>query len=235
MRNLFKTVLFATFTFMAPLSVAAAQAAEAAPVAPAMNLVGVSKSAPAQVEGGVPDMYMGSDKAPITIIEYASLTCTHCADFHMHTLPLLKKTYIDTGHVKYIWRHFILSGPDMAASVIARCAGPSRFFPMIDMFYTRMPEWIAPWQGLKPPQDATLKSVALMAGMDKFVRPTGLSSEKVSACLADENLQRAIMTTRQDGAQKYDIKGTPTIIINGKVFSGDHSFESINAEIKKLL
>ena len=234
--NMLRLICLTAFAVSA-FAGSATAAGTAAPAAPEqMNLVGVSKSAPPPVAGGIADMYMGSDKAPVTIIEYASLTCSHCADFHMHTLPKLKKIYIDTGHVKYIWRHFLLNGPDFAASIIARCAGPARFFPMIDLFYTHQAEWMIPWQTVKAPNDnPSLKEMALLAGMDKFVRPAGLSSEKVSECLSDKKLQEEIMTTRQDGLQKYDIKGTPTIIINGKKFDGNHDFDSISAEIKKYL
>jgi protein-disulfide isomerase len=233
--NMSRLLILATFA-IASLAGAAFAAGPVKPPAEPMNLAGVSKSAPPPVEGGVADMYMGSDKAPITIIEYASLTCSHCADFHRDVLPLLKKVYIDTGRVKYIWRHFLLSGPDLAASVIVRCAGPARFFPMIDMFYTRQAEWITPWQTVKAPNaNPTLKEMALLAGMDKFVRPAGLSSEKVAQCLADDKMQQALMIERQDGLQKFEIQGTPTIIINGKKLNGNHDFETISAEIKKNL
>jgi protein-disulfide isomerase len=232
--NIFRLCLLAALAFSGVAH--AAGATPPPPAAPPMDLTGVSKSAPAPVEGGLADMYMGSDKAPVTIIEYASLTCPHCADFHMHVLPQIKKVYIDTGRVKYIWRHFILNGPDFAASLIVRCAGPARFFPMLDMFYTRQPEWIMPWQTVKEPHpNASLKEMALLAGMDKFVRPAGLSSEKVGQCLADEKTQQAFMITRQDGLQKFDITGTPTIIINGKKLTGAHDFETLSAEIKKNL
>lgn len=201
-----------------------------------MKLAGVSKQDPAPVEGGIPDMYMGSATAPITIIEYASLTCSHCAAFHANVLPKLKTAYIDTGRVKYVFRHFVLNGPDLSASVITRCAGPARFFPMLDMFFTRQQDWITPWTKVKAPNDKpSMKEMALLAGMDKFVRPAGLSSEKVAQCLADEKIQKQIMTTRQDGLAKFDITGTPTIIINGKKFEGNHDFDTINAELKRRL
>lgn len=201
-----------------------------------MKLAGVGKQGPAPVAGGIADMYMGSATAPITIIEYASLTCSHCAAFHINVLPKLKTAYIDTGRVKYVFRHFVLNGPDLSASVIARCAGPARFFPMLDMFYTRQQEWITPWTTVKAPNDKpSMKEMALLAGMDKFVRPAGLSSEKVGQCLTNETLQKQIMTTRQDGLAKFDITGTPTIIINGKKFEGNHDFDTINAELKRLL
>lgn len=187
-------------------------------------------------EGAIADMSLGSDDAPITIIEYASLTCSHCADFHKDVLPELKKNYIDTGRVKLIWRHFILNGPDMAASAIARCSGPERFFPMIDMFMSRQAEWIAPWQDLpKPGPDDTLATMSLAADMDKFVRPAGLPASKVEACLKDEDLQRSIMIGRQYGATTYSISGTPTIIINGKKYEGELTFDALNAKIRKLL
>ena len=138
--------------------------------------------------------------------------------------------------VKFIWRNFVLNGVDFAASVISRCVGPKQFFPMIDMFYQRQKDWMMPWQSITPPHpNPSLKEMALLAGMDKFVRPAGLSSEKVSQCLDDKKLDSRILETRQYGQQKYDITGTPTIIINGHKYGGEHHFQSVSAEIKKYL
>ena len=147
------------------------------------------------------DISLGAEDAPIEIIEYASLTCPHCARFHAATLPRIKEKYIETGKVRYIYRHFVLNQPDLIASTIVRCQGPERFFPLLELFFRRQGDWAN--------QDF-LKHLAELA------RRSGMGQEQFDACLADETLRNAIVAQRQHGAKEYEITGTPTIIVNGK-------------------
>lgn len=185
------------------------------------------------------DIVLGDPAAPLEVIEYASLTCGHCAHFHTAVVKDFKANYVNTGKARYIMRHFVANGPDIAASIIARCGGgddPQRYFAYIDLFLSRQAQWIAGWQAIgQPPENAKLPELAVLAKMDLFVRPTGMAKNKMEACLADGTLQTGLMQMRTVGAQQYDIKATPTIFINGKRYNGPLEYEAFEAALKQAL
>lgn len=164
---------------------------------------------------------IGDPNAPVTIIEFASLTCPHCASFHVNTLPELEKRYIDTGKVRLVLRDFPLDQMALKASVIAHCAGPDRYPQFAQVFFAQQ----ASWARASDPEKA-LRQLAQLGG---------LGADKVDACLADKSLEDAILQARLDGQQKYDIQSTPTFIINGKSHSGDQSIEKFAELIDPLL
>lgn len=182
---------------------------------------------------GQTDIVLGEPDAPITVIEYASMTCSHCAEFHANVFPEFKKQWIDTGKAKFILRHFVLNGPDLVASMIARCSTDDRrYFALVDLFFRRQTSWIQPWQALgQPAADAKLSDLAIQAKMDDFVRPAGISTSQVRECLDSERLRNDLLKVRGEGQSQYNITGTPTLIINGKTYTGDHDF----AEFDKAL
>lgn len=197
-----------------------------------------AKTAPAatgQVYDGYSDIMLGKKDAPISVIEYASMTCGHCADFQANVFPEFKKHYIDTGRANYVLRHFVLNGPDLVASMLARCAPTDRYYAMVDLFLARQASWIAPWQELgQPTADTSLADLALQAKMDAFVRPTGMAEATVKACLASDKLRNDILRQRNEGLETYKITGTPTLIINGKVYEGEQTFEALSKALNAL-
>lgn len=166
------------------------------------------------------DNAVGSDKAPVTIIEYASLTCPHCRDFHINTYPTLKKKYIDTGKVRLIYREFPLNDPDLAAYMLIRCADKSKFFPMIDLFFKKQREWAVPGRW-----DKELFKIAKFAGYTK---------ERFDACLKNKDIARKVYEVRKTGAD-LNVDSTPTFFINGKIVRGNPGIKALSKQIDALL
>lgn len=167
------------------------------------------------------DEVMGKADAPIVIIEYASLTCPHCADFAEKTLPEIKKNWIDTGKAKLIFRDFPTAPAQLAiaASMISHCSGDTdRYFLFLDTFYHSQQSWIRSNDPL-----AALKGIARLGGM---------SSDQVDKCLADKTLLQQLNDRVTDGETVYNVDSTPSFIINGKlVGSGFMTYD----EFAKLL
>lgn len=164
---------------------------------------------------------MGDPKAPVTIHEFASLTCPHCADFTVHTLPQLKKAYIDTGKVYFVYTDFPFDQYAAAGAMVARCAGNDRYFGMIDMLFRSQAKWTRSHNPLDE-----LTRLAGFAGLDK---------KDVRECLNNEALYKAVQKEQHDAQVKYGIDATPTFIINGKKYEGDRSFDEMKTLIDKAL
>ena len=166
------------------------------------------------------DNILGSADAPVTIIEYASLTCPHCAKFHNTTLPTLKSDWIDTGKVRLVYRDFPLDGAALGAAVVAHCAPADRYFGMIALFFERQNEWAVAdeWRD-------RLTKLAGIAGMDKAA---------VDACLADEARKNAIVKRAEDAQAKYAVNSTPSFIINGRKLSGALPIDRFVEVIEKV-
>ena len=156
---------------------------------------------------------LGKEDAPITIIEYASLTCDHCKRFHLEILPRLKETYIDTGKAKLVYRHFPFERVGMTAAVLAECAPRVRFFGLIEVLFRSHDSW-AHSQDPK----AGLAQIGLLAGV---TRPA------FEACLADDKLTTAIAEELRDGQQQHNVNSTPTFIIGKTVLRGVRSYDEM--------
>ncbi len=176
---------------------------------------------PAFADGPVYDAVMGSADAPVTMIEYASLSCPHCAKFHKETLPKIKKEYIDTGKVKLIYRDFPFGSLAMAGAMVARCAGPKKFFGMIDILFRKRKDWFNNGNPL-----VNLKRIAKFGGM---------SGEEVDKCLREEDLLAAIQRRQLEAEDKYGVNSTPTFLINGTKIEGAKPFEVFRDVIDKAL
>ena len=156
------------------------------------------------------DVVLGSEKAPVTIIEYASMTCPHCAHFSTTTFPELQKRYIDTGKVRFIFREFPLDALAAAGFMLARCAGKDKFMPVVETLFAKQPEWMVQ----KPIEP--LRTIA---------RQFGFTEESFDQCLANQNVLDNIQTVRDRAATKLGVNSTPTFFINGKKLTGDQSIE----------
>ena len=145
------------------------------------------------------DMALGADEgAKVTIVEYASATCPHCAAFHKDVWPKLKADYIDTGKIRFIFREFPLNDPALAAFMIARAAPKESYFPLIGVFFDTLETWA------KDPAN----------GLLNIAKQAGFTQEKFDATLKDEKLAKGIMEIRDAGA-KFGVQGTPTFFLNG--------------------
>jgi len=162
--------------------------------------------------GPLPDIVIGSADAPTTIVEYASMTCPHCAQFQTEVFPKLKAQYIDTGKVKYMLREFPLDNLAAAAFMLARCAGKDRYYPMVDAMFATQESWAVPGADGKE-------------GLLQIARQAGMSKEEFDKCVADQALFKKIVETRAIGHDTFKVDSTPTFFINGKRLKGDHQLK----------
>ncbi|WP_413872957.1 DsbA family protein [Albidovulum sp.] len=194
---------------------------DAAPLPPVLSTAAEAQEATVSSEAAaVPDMILGKLDAPVEVIEYASFTCPHCANFHDTVLGQLKKNYIDTGKVKFVYREVYFDKYGLWAAMVARCAGPEKYFPVSDMIYDTQTAWIG--NGEEATIAENLRKIGLKAGMSK---------EALDACLNDNAKAKAMVAAYQANATKDNISGTPSFIINGEKFSGEMAYE----EFAKIL
>ena len=179
------------------------------------------------ITAGIPDIVIGSADAPITIIEYASLTCPHCAHFSEVIYPKLKERYIDTGKVRYVFRNFILNPVDLVVSTAVRCQRQEVQWPLIEMLFARQAEWM---RNLRSGDRETILSD--IAGV---FRRAGVSRADFDRCIADKTLQQKLLDSTKAAGEHYDVQGTPTLIVNGRKLPPIGSFEELRKEIDKTL
>lgn len=171
----------------------------------------------------LPDMVMGNDKAAVTVIEYASMTCPHCAHFQETTFPELKKRYIDSGKIRYIFREFPLDNLAAAASMLARCAGENdknKYFAMIETLFNQQGTWAV--ERPLPP----LLAIAKQAGF---------TEQSFNACLSNQKVLDGIEAVRQRAIDKFKVGSTPTFFINGNSYAGAMSIDEMAKVIDPLL
>jgi len=154
----------------------------------------------------LPDVWLGAENAPVTIVEYASMTCSHCAAFHNDTYPALKKNYIDTGKVRFTLREFPLDALAAAAFMLARFSGDKRE-ALVDLLFVQQKSWAF----VDKPLD----------GLEQTVKQAGISSEDFKKCLQDNALYQNVLKVRQRGADKFGVDSTPTFFINGERKKGE--------------
>jgi protein-disulfide isomerase len=170
--------------------------------------------------GPLGDMSLGDEKAPVTIIEYASMTCPHCANFHETTYPELKKKYIDTGKVRFIFREFPLDQLAAAAFMLARCGGKERYFPMVETLFQQQRTW-AVQRPLQP-----LMAISKQAGM---------SEAGFNECLKNQQVLDGIEAERKRAAEKLNVQSTPTFFVNGKQLRGAATLAEFEKEMAPYL
>ena len=164
---------------------------------------------------------IGTEEANIEIIEFASLTCGHCAKFHNEVFPKIKKEFIDTGKVSFIYQDFPLDKFALKASVIARCSGEKKFFSFLKVLYSKQKDWTR----TEDPFRSLLKIAKL----------GGLKNEEIKVCVGNKSIEDGILKQRLNASKKFDIKATPTLYINGEKYDGDLTFEALKLKINTLL
>jgi protein-disulfide isomerase len=167
------------------------------------------------------DLALGSPDAPVTMIEYASMTCPHCAHFHNETLPALKAKYIDTGKVRLIFRDFPLDQLAVQASTLAHCAGPDRALTFVSAFFANQDRWA--------------RSDDPMASLRQLAKLGGLTDARIDACLADQELGNSILQTRLDAEKQHSIQSTPSFLINDELHAGDLGVDGFSEILDPLV
>jgi protein-disulfide isomerase len=163
------------------------------------------------------DRILGKAYAPVTIVEYASLTCPHCAHFDIDVLPKLKAKWIDTGKARLILRDYPLDEPAMRAAMVARCALADKFYPFIDTLFHDQQQWV-----MSKDYKAALQRLALLGGMSK---------SEFDACLANKSVEDKVLQSRLNATQQLAVDATPTFFINGIKFDGAPEEDAMDAAI----
>ncbi len=167
------------------------------------------------------DRILGNPDAPITIIEYASLTCPHCAHFQDDVLPEIKKQWIDTGKAKLVLRDFPLDEEALRAAMIARCAPPDRYYAFADTFFAAQDKWV--------------RAHDYREALARLARLGGMSKEEFDACLGNKRLEDAIVEGRLVASKELDVNSTPTFFINGNKFTGEPTAQDFEANLQAAL
>tara|TARA_Y100001934_G_scaffold283896_1_gene409316 strand:+ start:31658 stop:32263 length:606 start_codon:yes stop_codon:yes gene_type:complete len=160
-----------------------------------------ASAAPPTAKEALQDRILGDPNAPITMIEYSSLTCSHCRQFHEAILPKIKKNYIDTGKVKLIYRDFPFDKLGLLATVMARCAPPERYFGFLDVLFRKQQDWS--------------RSQDPFGELSRIGKLGGLNPSDYEACLKNQALIDGLIEKRLEGQKNFDVKATPSFIING--------------------
>ena len=171
----------------------------------------------------LPDMALGPADASVTITEYASMTCPHCAAFNEAVFPKIKSAYIDSGKVRYVFREFPLDIKAAAGSMLARCIAKEdagKYFAVIDMLFKQQNDWV------------TKNTTETLTRIGK---QAGLSQQAVEACLKDQALLDKIAADQKFASDVLKVNSTPTFFVNGEMIKGETSFEEFDKKIKPLL
>ena len=174
-------------------------------IAVAMMLFAPLAIAQSDDEPVVLEMILGDEDAPVTMYEYASFTCPHCARYHTTIYPSFKRDYIDTGKVRLIYREVYFDKLGIWGGLIARCAGPEKYFGIVDLLYRRAEDWVRAGN-----------AGATAQVLQQIGRVAGLNDEEITACLKDTAKAEAMVAVFQANAKEHGITGTPSFIINGE-------------------
>ena len=167
---------------------------------------------------------LGNDQAPIKIKIFSSLTCPHCANFHIKVVPELKKEYIDSGKAQIIFIDFPLDEAAFNAAKLLHCSDKEKQMKFLDIIYETQNKWV---------NGSNINDIN--NNLKKIVKNLGISSTQFNKCLNDDAVGDKILNGRIDGQKKYSINATPTIIINEKKYEGSTTFKGIKKKIEKLI
>ena len=171
--------------------------------------------------GPLPEMALGDENAPVTIVEYASMTCGHCANFHKSTYPHLKSEYIETGKVRFLFREFPLDPVATAAFMLARCAPEEKYFDVVDTMFAEQRKWAF----TNDPYNSLLN----------FAKQIGFTQESFESCLQNQQLLDAINNIKNRASSEFGVSSTPTFFVNGEKVSGAITVEQLDEELAKHL
>ena len=166
------------------------------------------------------DMTIGNSESRVTVVDYSSLTCPHCATFHAEIFPKLKEEYIDTGKVNLIFREVYFDGPGLWASMVARCRDKVAFFPTIDLLFRKQDVW-----------SSSSSQIDIVNGLTSIGKQVGLSDKEVLDCLKDRDKAKDLVAWYKNNSANDSIDSTPTIIVNGEKLS-NRSYPSLKEAIE---
>ena len=169
------------------------------------------------------DFVIGNEDAKITIIEYASLSCSHCADFHTNTLETLKKEYIDTGKVKMVFRDYPFNYPALLGSMVLRCIPENYRYDYMNALFKLQTDWV------------NKKNKKTIQELYKIMQSGGMTKEEYDACIYNTELENEILEGVMEAQNQFNIKSTPSFIINGKLIEGNKSIKEFRQIIDKIL
>ncbi len=230
------------FTLAGPLALAlgALLLMPAAPVAPALSGAAFAQETDADVAAEAPlvrEMTLGDPDAPLTVIEYASATCPHCATFHLGTFPQVKQDYVETGKVHFVYREVYFDRFGLWAGMVARCGTPAgelddaqqqaatrRYFAIMNMVFDQQKQWL----------DAD-SPAGIAENLSKIGRTAGLTSDQVDACLQDAAMAEQMVELYQQNVEADDVSSTPSFIIDGELHSGAMGFDEFSALLDAAL
>ena len=169
------------------------------------------------------DFIIGNDNAPITIIEYASMSCSHCANFHNNTLPDIKKEYIDTGKVKFVFRDFPYNYPALLGSMVVRCIPSEVRYDYMNALYKLQNKWVV------------RENAITRQELYKIMQTGGMTKEKFDTCLSNVDLENKILQEVMAAQSEFNIRSTPSFLINGDLLEGDKSIKVFRQILDKIL
>ncbi len=199
----------------------AASAGLAAAYGPSSAFAQASKDPAALANVALPDKPLGSETAPVTLIEYASPTCPHCAAFHNNVFPSLRTDFIDTGRVRFLLRPFVRNVLDAVVFMLAEAAGPEQYHNIIEAYFRTQGEWLQ-----APDPRAALLGIALQLGF---------TEQSFDEALKNQELFTKMETMREQALNEFNLEGTPTFYVNGKQLTGDKTLEQLKTEIDPLV
>lgn len=179
---------------------------------------------------------VGNPNAATKLVEYGSLTCSHCAAFATEGLPKLLQGPVRSGQLSFEFRHFVLNGFDLTASLLARCAAPANYFAVTDAMFAAQPRWLGRFTALTPAQSGEIQAlpeaerpwrIAKLGGLDALAATGGVAPARAKACLADKAAIERLVAIRRAAAATYGVAGTPTFVINGKKAEGAHDWATL--------
>lgn len=187
-------------------------------------LLGAAPSLARAQQAGVviTDMVLGAADAPVEVIEYASFTCPHCARFHTDVAEPLKRDYVDTGKVRFVYREVYFDRPGLWAAMVARCAGEARYFGVVDILYRTQAEWTAG-------DGATIAQNLRRIGLS-----VGLTDAEIDQCMQDAAMAQAMLDHYEANRAEYPIEGTPAVVIDGELY-GNMPYNELTALIEARL
>ena len=167
------------------------------------------------------EWFLGDADAPITMIEYASMSCPHCASFHLNTLPIIKEEYIDTGKVRLVFRDFPFNLPALQASLITKCVTKELYFKYIEALFKLQRTWAMP-KGSKE-------------SLFKILQNSGMTENEFEKCLNNKDLENKILADQLKAHEELNIKTTPSFVINGKLIEGNKPIDIFRKTFDKIL
>jgi protein-disulfide isomerase len=188
-----------------------------------LGITAFSVSSESENQNNYEDMVKGSSDAKVTIVEYASFTCSHCATFHKEIFPKLKDQYIDMGKVRFIYREVYFDAPGLWAGLLARCVAPEKYFGVVDLLYKKQSKWAS---------GSTEQEI--LSELFSIGRQVGMKDERINQCMQNKEKSLKMIDAYLENSKLDEITSTPSLVINGKLFK-NLQFDDLKAELDILL